>query len=179
MRRALISVVVLCLWPAVSLGQVNDAERQTRSSSPIFDRFAESARRVLFFARVAVSEYGSAQIEPEHIMLGIIREGEGAAHDLLFGKFQLDQVSLSNEIESRLERKSKFPESVEIPFGRLALEVVTASAEEADRLGHHEIDTEHLLLGILRVSDSPPKLILARHGVTLELARQQLKARIP
>jgi hypothetical protein len=68
---------------------------------------------------------------------------------------------------------------VEVPFSRFARRVITASVEEADRLGDREIDTGHLLLGVFRVSDSIPASMLAKHGVTLELARQQLKARNP
>jgi ATP-dependent Clp protease ATP-binding subunit ClpC len=179
MPRVAVAVAVLCLWPAVAISQVKRAERQPAGSSAIFERFTEQARRVLYFARAAVSEYGSAELEPEHVLLGILREGKGAAFDLLFNRFQLDPASLSKEIESRLERKATFSESVEVPFSRFARRVITASVEEADRLGDREIDTEHLLLGVLRVSDSIPASMLAKHGVTLELARQQLKARNP
>jgi len=120
-----------------------------------------------------VSRWGSPQVEPEHVLLGIIREGKGAAYELLFEEFQLDWRALAQSIEARLEKKPRFDTSVEIPFSKSAKEVITATAEEAERLQHPEIGTEHLLLGILR-TDSMAASVLAEHGVTLELAREKL-----
>ena len=82
----------------------------------MLERSTERARRVLFFARMEVSEWGSAHIEPEHILLGIIREGQGAAYQLLFEKFRLDRRALADEIGSRMDRQPTFAESIEIPF---------------------------------------------------------------
>lgn len=139
----------------------------------VFDRFSEQARRVLFFARAEVSRWGSPQVEPEHILLGIIREGKGAAYELLFEEFQLDWRALAQRIEARLEKKPRFDVSVEIPFSKSTKDMLTATVEEADRLQHREIGTEHLLLGILR-TDSIPASVLTEHGITLELAREKL-----
>jgi ATP-dependent Clp protease ATP-binding subunit ClpC len=132
---------------------------------------------VLFFARVEVSRWGSPQVEPEHILIGIIREGKGTAYELLFETFNLDWRRLVHLIEGQMEKKPGFPGSVEIPFSKIAKEALTATPEEADRLQHGEIGTEHLLLGILR-TDSISTSLLAEHGVTLELARQKLASRL-
>ena len=139
----------------------------------MFDRFSEQARRVLFFARYEVSRWGSPHVEPEHLLLGIIREGKGTAHELLFEKFNLDSRTLVQDLEGQLEKKPGFDTSIDIPFSTVTKEVLTATAAEADGLQHHEIGTEHLLLGILR-TDSLPASVLTAHGVTLELTRQKL-----
>ena len=137
----------------------------------MFERMTEQARRALFFARVEVSEWGSAAVEPEHLLLGIIQEGKGPAVTLLRDTFHLDMVSLLKEVASHMERKPKFPTSIDVPFGISTKEVLIAAVEEADRLQHREMGPEHLLLGILRVADTIPASILSKHEVTLESAR--------
>ena len=141
--------------------------------SPVFERFSEQARRVLFFARIEVSRLGSPLIEPEHILIGIIREGKGAAYELLFETLKLDWQRVVGDLESKLEKKPRFETSIEIPFSGSTKDALTATVEEADRLRHGEIGTEHLLLGILR-TDSISTSVLTNHGVTLEIVRQNL-----
>ena len=138
----------------------------------MFERFSEQARRVLFFARVEVSRWGSPQVEPEHLLLGMIREGKGAAYDLLFDDLHLDWRRMVQDIESQMEKRPGFAQSIEIPFSTSTKEALTATVEEAERLQHHGIGTEHLPLGILRI-DSIAASVLTEHGVTLELARQK------
>ena len=128
---------------------------------------------MLFFARQEVSEWGSAAIAPEHLLLGIIREGRGPAYELLFDKFALDVARLKAEIETHMERKPPLPESTDVPFTSSARQVLVATMREADRLQQEEIGPVHLLLGILSVSDSVPASILAKHGVSLETARER------
>jgi ATP-dependent Clp protease ATP-binding subunit ClpC len=139
----------------------------------VFERFSEQARRVLFFARVEVSRWGSPQIDPEHLLLGLIREGKGTAYDLLFEDLHFDWRRVVRDIESQMEKKSGFAQSLEIPFSRSTKEVLAATVEEAERLQDNEIGTQHLLLGILLI-DSIAASVLTAHGVTLELARQKL-----
>jgi ATP-dependent Clp protease ATP-binding subunit ClpC len=142
----------------------------------MFERYSEQARRVLFFARAVVSELGSPQIEPEHVLLGMIRDAEKAPGDFVFKKFDLDTAALEAAIESRIERKSRFDESVEVPFSRLSRRVLIAAAEEANRLEHQVTGPEHLLLGLLRVTDSVPASILGKHGLTIDRAREIIAA---
>ena len=138
------------------------------------ERSTEEARQVLFFARQEVSDRGSVAIEPEHILLGIIRQGKGPAYELLFEKFELDVNGLSTEVESHMERKAPIAESVEVPFSSSAKQILVAAVKEADRLRKQEIGPEHLLLGILRVAGSVPASILSKHGVNLGSMRKRL-----
>jgi ATP-dependent Clp protease ATP-binding subunit ClpC len=140
----------------------------------MFQRMTEQARRALFFARAEVSKWGSAAVEPEHLLLGIIHEGKGPAVTLLRDTFHLEMVALIKEVASHMEHKPKFSTSIEVPFGSSTREVLIAAVEEADRLQHQEMGPEHLLLGILRVADTIPASILLKHEVTLESARESL-----
>ena len=140
----------------------------------IVHRMTEQARRALFFGRAEVSNWGSAAVEPEHLLLGIIHEGKGPAVMLLRDTFHLDMVALIKEVASYMEQKPKFSTSIEVPFGASTREVLIAAVEEADHLQHQEMGPEHLLLGILRVADTIPASILAKHKVTLESARAAL-----
>src|SRR5262245_27988085 len=140
----------------------------------MFEHSTEDTRRILFFARQEVSEWGSAAIAPEHLLLGIIREGKGPAYELLFEKFLLNVAGVKAEIEAQMERRPLLPESTEVPFTPSARQVLIATVSEADRVQQKEIGPVHLLLGILSVSDSVPALILAKHGVSLESVRERL-----
>jgi len=116
---------------------------------------------------------GTRQIEPEHFLLGILREGQGAAYELLFERLSLDPRKLLQDVEAQMEKKPPFETSIEIPFTKTAKEVLIVAVEEADRLQDKVIGPEHLLIGILR-SHSSATAVLMQHGVTLELARQKL-----
>jgi ATP-dependent Clp protease ATP-binding subunit ClpC len=83
-------------------------------------------------------------------------------------------VNLIKEVASHMEQKATFPTSIEVPFGTSTRAVLLAAVEEADRLRHHELDTQHLLLGLLRIADTIPASILSQHDVTLEAARASL-----
>ena len=115
----------------------------------MFERYTERARRVLFFARYEASQLGSISIETEHLLLGLIREGKGLT-SRIFARSHLSLESIRKEIEGRTVFREKVSTSVEIPFSTETKRVLQYSAEEADRLLHNYIGTEHLLLGILR-----------------------------
>jgi ATP-dependent Clp protease ATP-binding subunit ClpC len=125
----------------------------------MFERYSESARRTLFFARYEVTHLGGSSIEPEHILLGLIRERKGLVARIL----EASQVSLERirrEIEGRSVFRERIPTSVEIPFGPETQRVLSFAAEEADRLLHGGIGPEHLLLGLLREENSVAAAIL-------------------
>src|SRR5438128_5649591 len=136
----------------------------------MFERYTESARRALFFARYEASRMGTTSIETEHILLGLIREHKGLVPQIL----KLANVSPADiraEIEGRAVSEPKIPSNVEIPFTADTKRALCFAAEEADRLLHSHIGPEHLLLGLLREEASVPALILTRGGLRLELVR--------
>src|SRR5690349_21009903 len=102
----------------------------------MFERYTERARRVLFFARYEASEIGTGGIEPEHLLLGLIREHKGVAYRML----QQAQVSLErlrSDVTGRMSTPAeKLPTSVEVPFSGAAKRTLQFAAAEADRLAH-------------------------------------------
>ena len=139
----------------------------------MFERYTERARRVLFFARYEASQLGSISIETEHLLLGLIREGKGLT-SRIFARSHLSLESIRKEIEGRTVFREKVSTSVEIPFSTETKRVLQYSAEEADRLLHNYIGTEHLLLGILREDRSVGSSILTERGMRLNTVREDI-----
>ena len=132
----------------------------------MFERYTESARRALFFARYEVCEAGATSIEVEHLLLGVSRAASGVVARVL-SDAGLSTETLRREIGERSALRERIPTSVEIPFSRATKRVLNLSAEEADRLAHAYIGVEHLLLGVLREDDPVAVAILQRYGLKL------------
>ncbi len=141
----------------------------------MFERYTERARRVLFFARYEASQLGSISIETEHLLLGLIREGKGLT-SRIFARSHLSLENIRKEIEGRTVFREKVSTSVEIPFSAETKRVLQFAAEEADRLLHNYIGTEHLLLGILREERSVAASILMEKGMRLNTVREDIVA---
>ena len=139
----------------------------------MFERYTESARRVLFFARHEVSELGATSIEPEHVLLGLIRENKGIVARIL-ALSQISPDDIRRQIESRSAFREKIATSVEIPFSAETKRILQFTAEEADRLGHSYIGTEHLLLAVLREEHSVAASILTTLGLRLDEVRRTI-----
>jgi len=139
----------------------------------MFERYTERARRVLFFARYEASQLGSQSIETEHLLLGLIREGKGLT-SRLFARANVGLDAIRKEIEGRTVFREKVSTSVEIPFSSETKRALQFAAEEADRLLHNYIGTEHLLLGILREERSLAATILVDKGMRLSAVRDDI-----
>ena len=139
----------------------------------MFERYTERARRVLFFARYEASQLGSISIETEHLLLGLIREGKGLT-SRVFARSHLALENIRKDIEGRTVFREKVSTSVEIPFSTETKRVLQFAAEEADRLLHNYIGTEHLLLGILREERSVASTILSEKGMRLNTVREDI-----
>jgi ATP-dependent Clp protease ATP-binding subunit ClpC len=139
----------------------------------MFERYTERARRVLFFARYEATQLGSTSIETEHLLLGLIREGKGLT-SRIFARSHLSLESIRKEIEGRTVFREKVSTSVDIPFSGETKHVLQFAAEEADRLLHTYIGTEHLLLGILREEHSVGASILYEKGMRLASVREDI-----
>ena len=131
----------------------------------MFDRYTEKARRVIFFARCEASRYGSPSIETEHILLGLVREDRA-----LMTRF-LGETDFASEIRTEIERRitarERIPTSVEVPLTAECRQILDFAAEEADRLGQRSVETEHLLLGMLRMEGPLAAQILQARGLKL------------
>ena len=139
----------------------------------MFERFTERARRALFFARYEASQLGSTSIDTEHLLLGLIRESKGLTTRLFADAgIALDEVR--DEVLRRVPAQPKTPTSVEIPFSAAAKRVLQHAAQEADRLSHDYIGTEHLLLGLLREQGSVAADVLTSRGLRLDRVRERI-----
>ena len=136
----------------------------------MFERYTERARRVLFFARYEASQLGSISIETEHLLLGLIREGKGLT-SRIFARSHLSLESIRKDVEGRTVFREKVSTSVDIPFSTETKRVLQHAAEEADRLLHSYVGTEHLLIGILREERSVAASILFEKGMRLNSVR--------
>ena len=141
----------------------------------MFERYTERARRVLFFARYEASQLGSISIDTEHLLLGLIREGKGLT-SRIFARSNLSLENIRKQIEGRTVFREKVSTSVEIPFSGETKLLLQFAAEEADRLLHNYIGTEHLLLGILREEHSIAASILMEKGMRLNSVREHIVA---
>jgi len=138
----------------------------------VFERYTEKARRVIFFARYEASQYGSPYIETEHLLLGLMREDKALANRFLRTHGSIE--SIRKEIESRITIRERISTSVEVPLSQECKRILNFAAEEAERLGHKHVGTEHLLLGILREEKCFGAEILAERGLRLSSLREEL-----
>lgn len=140
----------------------------------MFERYTEGARRVLFFARYEVSRLGSRSIEPEHLLLGLTREPHRGLAGQLFSRAHVSLQGVCTEIERGIVIGQRIPTSVEVPFSKPTKQILEWAASEADRLKSAAIDTEHLLLGILRNEQTRAASILMRLGMNLRTVREDV-----
>jgi ATP-dependent Clp protease ATP-binding subunit ClpC len=136
----------------------------------MFERYTESARRALFFARYEVSQLGATAIEPEHLLLGVVRETGGVVAEIL-SSAGCSPDTLRQEVERRSGTREKIATSVEVPFADGAKRVLKFAEEEANRLRHRNIAPEHLLSALLREEGSVAASVLTSRGLTLDSVR--------
>src|SRR5215471_18719829 len=139
----------------------------------MFERYTEKARRVIFFARYEASQFGAVSIEPEHILLGLLREDKQLAQKF-FRSPHSTVESIRKEIEERTPLREKVAASVDLPLSPQAKRVLNYAADESERLQHRNIGTEHLLLGILREEKSIAAEILYERGLRLTQIREEM-----
>jgi ATP-dependent Clp protease ATP-binding subunit ClpC len=139
----------------------------------MFERYTERARRVIFFARYEAAQLGSRTIAPEHLLLGLIREGKGLT-PRLFGRYRVSAEAVREQIEARASRREQVSTAAEIPLSAETLRALDCAAQEAERLLHDYVGTEHLLLGLLRDDRGVPAQVLHDSGLRLATAREEL-----
>src|SRR5881296_2165826 len=138
----------------------------------MFERYTEKARRVIFFARYEASQFGSPYIETEHLLLGLLREDKALTNRFLRSHASVE--SIRKQIEGHTTIREKVSTSVDLPLSNECKRVLACAAEEAERLAHKHIGTEHLLLGILREEKSFAAEILQERGLRLSTIREEL-----
>ncbi|HWW75704.1 MAG TPA: ATP-dependent Clp protease ATP-binding subunit, partial [Pyrinomonadaceae bacterium] len=139
----------------------------------MFERYTEKARRVIFFARYEASQFGAPAIEPEHLLLGLMREDKTLTARFL-ARAQTSLENIRKEIEGRAPLREKISTSVELPLAPETKRVLAFAHEESDRLQHRHIGTEHLLLGLLREERTMAAEILYERGLRLNAVREEV-----
>jgi len=139
----------------------------------MFNRFTERARKVIILAKEEARRFNHDYIGTEHILLGLIREGEGVAAAVL----QKMGVSLENiriEIEKLVQPGPTTQIIGDIPFTPRAKKALELAMEEARALGHNYIGTEHLLLGLIREGEGIASQVLMNLGLDLNSVRNEV-----
>jgi ATP-dependent Clp protease ATP-binding subunit ClpC len=139
----------------------------------MFEKFTEKAKRILFLARYEASQQGSKVIATEHLLLGLLKEGEETTREL-FTRANVSIELLRAELERGGPPREKLSTSVEIPFSEETKQVLQFAEEEAERLMHPHIGTEHVLLGVLRLEQSVAGRMLAERGMRLLAVREDI-----
>ena len=139
---------------------------------PLFERFTDRARRVVVLAQEEARLLNHSYIGTEHILLGLIHEGEGVAAKAL-ESLSITLDSVRAQVEEIIGQGGSSP-SGHIPFTPRAKKVLELSLREALQLGHNYIGTEHILLGLLREGEGVATQVLVKLGADLGKVRQQV-----
>ncbi|MCD6575293.1 ATP-dependent Clp protease ATP-binding subunit [Candidatus Aerophobetes bacterium] len=141
----------------------------------MFNRFTERARRVILLAREEAKRLDHDYLGTEHLLLGLIREGEGVAA-LALQNMGIDLEHVRHEVEKAVGRGGGSLFLGQIPFTPRAKKVLELAVTEARNLGHNYIGTEHLLLGLIREGEGVAAQILTNLGADLERVREEVVA---
>ncbi|MEV2285619.1 ATP-dependent protease ATP-binding subunit ClpC [Paenibacillus larvae] len=137
----------------------------------MFGRFTERAQKVLSLSQEEALRLGHNNIGTEHILLGLIREGEGIAAKALVA-LGLSLEKIQDEVESLIGRGQEQPTNP--AYTPRAKKVIELSMDEARKLGHTYVGTEHILLGLIREGEGVAARVLNNLGISLNKARQQV-----
>lgn len=138
----------------------------------MYERFTDRARRVVVLAQEEARQLSHNYIGTEHILLGLIHEGEGVAA-LALCTMGISLEGVRAQVEEIIGQGKEAPTG-HIPFTPRAKKVQELSLREALQLGHNYIGTEHLLLGLLREGEGTAAQVLAKLGAELTKVRQQV-----
>ena len=137
----------------------------------MFGRFTERAQKVLALAQEEAIRLGHNNIGTEHILLGLVREGEGIAAKALYG-LGLGSDKIQKEVENLIGKGQETSQIIH--YTPRAKKVIELSMDEARKLGHSYVGTEHILLGLIREGEGVAARVLNNLGVSLNKARQQV-----
>jgi ATP-dependent Clp protease ATP-binding subunit ClpC len=138
----------------------------------MFERYTQTARRVIFSARYVASRVGSPEIETEHLLLGLLREDKGLARRFLGSPWAAEEIW--KEIEGTKPARDKKSGPVELPLTGEGKRILVLAAKEADVFSHKQICTAHLLIALLREETCLAAELLHRRGISVESIRGEL-----
>ncbi len=139
----------------------------------MFDRFTERVRKVIQLAREEAMRFNHDYIGTEHLLLGLVKEGEGIAATAL-ANLGVDLKTLRLEVEKLVEQGPSTVSVGEIPFNPQAKKVLELAVEEARKFGHNYIGTEHLLLGLIKEGEGIAAHVLENMKVDVERVQREI-----
>jgi ATP-dependent Clp protease ATP-binding subunit ClpC len=156
----------------VSVGRTKETNARKAALS-MFERFTDRARRVVVLAQEEARTLHHDYIGTEHILLALIREGDGVAAQAL-ESLGITEEAARQQVEEIIGRGQQDPPRGHIPFTPRAKKTLQLSMREAIALGHAYIGTEHILLGLVRLGEGPATQVLNGLGVDPNRVRQQV-----
>src|ERR671917_557111 len=145
---------------------------RSKEKQQMFERFTDRARRVVVLAQEEARMLNHNYIGTEHILLGLIHEGEGVAAKAL-ESLNISLEAVRQQVEEIIGQGQAAPTG-HIPFTPRAKKVLELSLREALQLGHNYIGTEHILLGLIREGEGVAAQVLVKLGADLSRVRQQV-----
>ncbi len=143
----------------------------------MFEKYTEKARMAIFHARDEASKFGAPRIESEQLLLGLM-----AADKSIFGRYLGGRTSATEIREAIVQATEVGPPTsttIDLPLSNECIRILEFGAAESTSLGHQLLNTEDLLLGILREKDSFAARLLVDRGLNLEQARRIAKGDHP
>ncbi|MGH9497465.1 MAG: Clp protease N-terminal domain-containing protein [Candidatus Sulfotelmatobacter sp.] len=140
----------------------------------MFERFTEKARRAIFFSRYEASQYGSSYIETDHLLLGMLREATG----ILRWAPQINAETVRKKIDDATMKATPISTSIDLPLSKDCKTALEFAKNEADRLAHKHIGTEHLFLGLLDVEKCFAAQLLREGGADAGKMREELSRQV-
>ena len=138
----------------------------------MFEKFTERARRVIFFSRYEASQFGSASIETEHLLLAVLREDPNLPTRLIGHAAKTDAIA--DNARAWLTVGEKKSTSIDLPLSVECRNILGYAVNEAERLHHRYVGVEHLVLGIMREEKCNAAEIFKKHGLQLDVVRAKL-----
>jgi len=139
----------------------------------MFERYTEKARRVIFFSRYEASQYGSPEIDTEHLLLGLIREDKSLHRWLP----KASPKTIRRRVDDHSPKHPSISTAVDLPLNEAAKRVLKYAADEADRLANKHIGTEHIFLGLLDEEDCFAAKLLREGGADAAKLREHFAQR--
>jgi ATP-dependent Clp protease ATP-binding subunit ClpC len=139
----------------------------------MFERFTDRARKVMALANQEAQRFNHEYVGTEHILLGLVKEGQGVAANVLHN-LQVDLKKIRLEVEKIVKSGPNMVTMGKLPQTPRAKKVIEFAIEEARNLGHNYVGTEHLLLGLLREHDGVAAQVLMNLGLKLDDVRAEV-----
>ncbi|ADD69027.1 ATPase AAA-2 domain protein [Denitrovibrio acetiphilus DSM 12809] len=140
----------------------------------MFELFTDRARRVILFAREASERLMQTSIDTEHILLGLLRERSGLAAEI-FSRRGIDVSMLMNDVKGVSEKGHNLMIKGSLPFSQNGKNVLDFSVEEAKNLKNKYVNTEHILLGLLKEKKGKASMLLSKLGFDLVTLREEIQ----